>query len=83
MWLHLVIVSAPSLAFSDRVVEAHEPVPVQAFRPELAIERFDERVVGRLARSAEVEGHSTCIGPQVEVPGDDLAALGSGPIDLR
>lgn len=41
----LVIVSTPSLAFSDRVVEAHEPVLVQTFRPELAV----ERVVGRRA----------------------------------
>ena len=42
----VVIVSTPSLAFSPRVVEAHEPVCVQTFGAELAVERFDEGVVG-------------------------------------
>ena len=57
MWPNLAIVSVPSLAFSHGVVEAHEPVLVQALRPELAVEQFDEHVVGRLARPAEVERH--------------------------
>lgn len=55
MWSNLIVVSTPSLAFLHGVVEAHEPVLVQALRPELAVERFDERVVGRLARPTEVE----------------------------
>jgi transposase InsO family protein len=38
MWPNLIVVSTPSLAFSHRVVEAHEPVLVQALRPELAVE---------------------------------------------
>jgi hypothetical protein len=33
-------------AFSARIVEAHEPVRVQTFCPELAVERFDEGIVG-------------------------------------
>src|SRR5262245_5842652 len=41
-----VVVSTPSLAFSPRIVEAHEPMRVQAFRSE-----FDSG----LARSREVE----------------------------
>ena len=48
---HLVVVSMPSLAFCARLVEAEEPVRVQALRSELAVERFDERVVGSIARS--------------------------------
>lgn len=75
MWPNFVVVSAPSLAFSHRVVEAHEPVLVQALRPELAVEAFDERVVGRLARPAEVERHVSCIGPQIEIARNELAAL--------
>jgi hypothetical protein len=35
MWTDLVVVSAPSLAFPGRVVEAHEPVGAQALCPEL------------------------------------------------
>jgi len=50
MGSHFVLVSSPSLAFSARVVEAHEPMLVQAFRPELAVEAFDERIVGPLAK---------------------------------
>ena len=55
VWTHLVVVSMPSLAFCPRLVEAQEPVRVQAFGPELAVERFDEGIVRRLAWPAEVE----------------------------
>jgi hypothetical protein len=75
---HLVIVPALSLAFADRVVAADEPFLVQAFRPELAVERFDERVVGQLARPAEVEDHAGRVGLQVEIAGDERAALWEG-----
>jgi hypothetical protein len=34
----LVVVSTPSLAFSPRIVEAHEPMRIQAFRSEFAVE---------------------------------------------
>ena len=37
-----IVVSPPSLAFCTRLVEAEEPVGIQAFRPELAVEGFDE-----------------------------------------
>jgi hypothetical protein len=33
-----VVVSTPSLAFSPRIVEAHEPMRVQTFRSKFAIE---------------------------------------------
>ena len=72
---HLVVVPAPSLAFSDRVVEAHEPVLVQAFRPELAVEGLDERVVRWFAGPAEVERDAVGVRPQIQVAGDELAAL--------
>ena len=42
---------------------------VQAFGPQLAVERLDEAVVGRLAGSREVQGDVVGIGPQVEIPG--------------
>jgi len=50
-------------------------VRVQALRPELAVEAFDEGVVGRLAGPAEVEHDVFLVGPKVEVTGDELAAL--------
>src|SRR5215467_8930491 len=51
----LIVVSTPSLAFSPRIVEAHEPTRVQTFRSEITIERLDEGIVSGLARSREVE----------------------------
>lgn len=62
-------VSTPSLAFLARLVEAEEPVGVQAFGAELAVQAFDECVVGRLAGPAEVKCHTAHKGPQVERSG--------------
>jgi hypothetical protein len=63
----LIVVSTPSLAFSARIVEAHEPVRVEAFRSEFAVERFDERIVGRLSRPREVERDAAVLGPEIEI----------------
>jgi hypothetical protein len=64
----LVVVSTPSLAFSPRVVEAHEPMRIQALGAELAIERLDEGVVGRFARPGEVKRGDGPLGEIVELP---------------
>ena len=40
---------------------------VQAFRPELAVEQFDEGVVGRFAGPGEVERDAALIRPQIQV----------------
>lgn len=47
-----VVVSTPILQLFAGVGKAHEPVGVQAFRSELAVERLDEAVVGGLDRRA-------------------------------
>ena len=46
----LVVVPTPILQLFAGIRKAHEPVRVQAFGPELAVESFDEPVVGRFAR---------------------------------
>ena len=46
------------------VVKRQEPVGVQTFRPELAVERLDERVVGGLSRPGEVEHDVLLVGPR-------------------
>jgi hypothetical protein len=63
----LIVVSTPSLAFSPRIVEAHEPMRVQTFRSEFAIERLDEGIGSGLARSREVEPDTAPISPQIEI----------------
>jgi len=47
---------------------------VQALGPELAVKRFDERVVRRLAWPGEVERDASLVGPEIEIPGDELRA---------
>lgn len=70
-----VVVSTPSLHLGLRVVKAHEPTGVQALCSEVAVEAFDERVVGQLARLREVENDDLLIRPEVEVARDELRSL--------
>src|SRR5437667_1949978 len=72
---HLVVVSTPSLAFSACLVEAEEPIGVQALSPKLAVQAFDECVVGRLAGPAEVESDAAHEGPQVELLTDEFRPI--------
>jgi len=71
----LVVVSAPSLQLFARVRKGQEPVGVHALGANTAVEGFGEGVVGRLARSREVERDAPGIGPDVEIAGEELAAL--------
>ena len=70
-----VVVSTPSLAFSTRFVEAHEPVGVDTFGAEFAVQAFDKRVVCRLAGPTEVERHIMHESPEIEFPADELGAV--------
>ena len=40
-----------------------------------SVEGFNEAVVGRLARSREVEHHTLLVGPEVDIAGDELRSL--------
>src|SRR5665213_1333145 len=75
VWTHLIVVSTPSLAFSACFVETEEPIRIQTFRSELAVQRFDEGIVGRFARTAEVERHAFHKGPEIEILADELGAV--------
>ncbi len=70
-----VIVSTPILHFLPGVVKAQEPMGVQAFASELAVEGFDEAIVGRLARPREVQHDTFLVSPEVEIAGDELRSL--------
>lgn len=54
----LVVVSTPFLNFRPCVVETHEPMSVQAFGVELAVQALDVAVVDGLARTREVEHYA-------------------------
>ena len=75
MWSILVVVSTPSLQLYLRVGKSQEPVRVQALRPEPAVERFDEGIVGRLAGSGEVQRDAATVSPEVEIAGNELRSL--------
>ena len=45
MWPDLVVVSAVSLQLFLRIRKGQEPVSVQTFSAELAVEALDERVI--------------------------------------
>jgi hypothetical protein len=49
VWSDFIIVLEPIFHFSTCVVKAHEPVGVQTFGSELAIEAFNEGVVSWFA----------------------------------
>lgn len=51
------------------------PMSVQAFSPKLATETLDVAVVRRLAGSREVEHGASMVGPEIEIAGDELAAI--------
>ena len=46
----MVEMLSPLINFHSRLVRRSEPVRAQAFLAELAVEAFDERVLGRFSR---------------------------------
>ena len=60
-----VVVITPILHLFSRVCKRQKPMHVQAFNSEATVERFDERIVGGLSRSGEVERDTTLIRPQI------------------
>ena len=72
---YLVIVSTPTLKLLPGIRQRQEPVRVQAFGAQSVIERLDERIVGRLARSREVEQDVVLVRPQIQVARYELTAL--------
>ena len=85
MWPDLVVVSAVSLQLFLRIRKRQEPVSVQTFSAELAVEALDERVVSWFAGTREVQRDTFGIGPQVQIVGDELRTLvnANGFLDSR
>ncbi len=75
MRTELVVVPSPALYFVSGVLQRHEPVHVQAFVPEAAVERFDVRIVRRCAGAGVIELDFVEVRPGVQRPGDELRPL--------
>jgi len=78
VWTHLIVVSTPSLAFSARLVEALEPIRVQALCAELAVQAFDEELsVGLPGRE------KSNVTPRTKAQRSRSLLMNSGPLSTR
>jgi len=66
VWSDLVGVAAPGLDLGLSVVEAEEPVVVQALIAELAVEALNVAVLDGFAGSDDVDLHAGLVGPGVQ-----------------
>ncbi len=71
----LVVVSTPSLQFFASILQRQEPVSVQVFAAQLAVERLDERIVCGLTRAGEVHDHIALVSPQIHVARNELGPI--------
>ena len=63
----MVVVSPPSFTFSLGIGQAREPISVQAFGAELAIERFRKRIIRWFAWPGKVELNAVQPCPKIKV----------------
>ena len=71
----LIVIPPKRIDLLLRVVDRREPMHVQTFFAEPSVERFDGRIVGRLAPAAEVENYSVGVRPQIHRGTDELGAI--------
>ena len=71
----MVIVLPPHFDLLPGILQAQEPMLVEAFEPEAAVEGLDEGIISGLSRSGEVQLHPFAIGPQVQLLGGELRAV--------
>ena len=70
----LIIIATPSLAFLAGLVEALQPVRVQALGPEPAIQALNERVISGPPWTREVKRKAANKRPQIEITTGELRA---------
>lgn len=62
-----VVVVAPIFHLFPGIRKAEEPVRVETFRPEAAVECFDVGIVRRLSGPGEVQGGTALIRLQIKI----------------
>ena len=65
----------PLLRFFPDLIESPEDVGVEEFTPDAAVQSFDVRVLGRLARLDEGQGDLAVFAPRIEAAADELRAV--------
>src|ERR1700761_187106 len=74
----MVVIRPPRFDFAPGIVDRQELVGVQAFVPQLAVERLNEAVLRRLSGSDEVERDASAIGPFIQRARSELSAVVHG-----
>jgi hypothetical protein len=75
VWPVLVIIDPPCLDDLSDLVKAHEPILVQAFITELAVEALHVAIIHRFAGSDELEFDPSSVSPGVERVTDELRTV--------
>ncbi len=75
MWTFRVVVDPPVFDDFACFTDAREPVLVQAFLSEPAIEAFDVGILGRLAGINEVQLNALVISPRIKRPTAQFRAI--------
>ncbi len=70
-----IVVHPPGLDDRPRLLQRREPVYIQAFVAEAAVEGLDEGVVRRLTRPGELQPHVVAVRPGVQRLGNELRAI--------
>jgi len=71
----LVVVVLPSLHLLFGIRQIIEPVYVETFIPQAAVERLDKCVIGRFARPRELQDDLVGVRPKIDQPAGELAAV--------
>jgi len=71
----LVIIDPPRIDDRSDVIDIYEPVFVQAFVSELAVEALHETIIDRLAGADELQPDSVLIRPSIHGVADELGAV--------
>src|ERR1700676_1591774 len=64
----LVVIEPPSLDFPACIAEASEPVRIQTFVAQSAVEAFDVGILRGLARLNELQSHAAFFAPSGQCP---------------
>jgi hypothetical protein len=63
---NLVVIPPPGFDFLSCILQADEPILIQAFIPELPVEALDESILDGLAWLDEAQLHASLVGPHVQ-----------------